>query len=490
VNTEPRRARWAEVRTLARRRPFRRLITAQALSQAADGLYQIALASVLIFSVDAARTPAQVTKILAVTYLPFSLVGPLTGPFIDRFSRRSILVGSKLVMAALTVLMIPARSWPEGLLLALVVANVSINRFFHSTKSAVLPSLVRPDQYLLANSVSTTTGMIFALGGAVIGGPLVDAVSPVVGLAAGAICMIASAVLAATLRLPRGEKRGLSGVVSELRENLRDVAEGLRELQGSAQALYGVVAVWAMRALLGLVLLAALVLLRAEFDIGAAGFSQVFAALAVGGFAGALIVTPVARRLGYRGVAPAALAVGAVAALIGAPVASMGVLLPAMFVEGIAMSTTKIASDTLVQRGIPDHFRGRAFTVYDLGYNGAFVLAALIPTALLPILGDLGTILLTAGLGLLTAALLMMWRRRVAEPVEVRSYAGSRGDEVPREVVMQGDILAVEEIERSWREERDGRRLLCFRLRLRGGRRVQVSLGEIWQLDRELEPTP
>jgi MFS family permease len=486
VSAEPSRARLETVRALARPGPFRRLIAAQALSQLADGLYQIALASLLIFSVEAARTPAQVTKILAVTYLPFSLIGPLTGPFIDRFSRRSILVGSKVLMAAITVVMIPARSWPEGVLLGLVVANVSINRFFHSTKSAVLPSLVEPDRYLVANSVSTTTGMIFALGGAVVGGPLVDAISPVVGLAAGAACMAASAVIVASLRLPRGEKRGLAGIASELRENLRDVAEGLRVLQGSAQALYGVVSIWAMRALLGLVLLAALVLLRARFDIGASGFSQVFAALAVGGFAGALVVTSVARRLGYRGVAPAAMVVGSAAALLGAPIPSMAILLPTIFVQGVAMSATKIASDTLVQRGIPNRFRGRAFTVYDLGYNGAFVLAGLIPTALRPALGDLGIVLLTAGLGLVTALVLAVWRRRVPEPVEVRSYAGSRGDEVPRQVVLRGTAFQVEEVERTWREERNGERLLCFRLRLEGGRRIQVSLGETWRLDRQL----
>ncbi|HKX25053.1 MAG TPA: MFS transporter [Actinomycetota bacterium] len=486
MSTERRHARFQQVRALARPGPFRRLIATQALSQAGDGLYQIALASLLIFSVEAARTPAQVTKVLAVTYLPFSLIGPFTGPFIDRFSRRSILVGSKVLMAAVTLVMIPARSWPEGILLVLVVVNVSINRFFHSTKNAVLPSLVDPERYLVANAVSTTTGMIFALGGAVIGGLLVDAISPVVGLGAGAACMLASALFASTLALPRGEKRGLAGIVSELRDNLRDVREGVKVLRRSAQATYGVVAIWSMRALLGLVLLAALVLLRAEFDIGAAGFSQIFAALAVGGFAGALIVTPAARRLGYRGVAPVAIAVGSVAALIGAPIPSMLALLPAMFVEGVAMSATKIASDTLVQRGIPDRFRGRAFTVYDLGYNGAFVLAGLIPTALRPALGDLGMILLTAALGLLTAGALALWRRRIPEPVEVRSYAGARGDEVPRQVVLGGATLEVDEVERSWQEDRDGEQLRCFRLRLRDGRRIQVSLGETWRLDREL----
>jgi MFS family permease len=368
----------------------------------------------------------------------------------------------------------------------LIVVNVSINRFFHATKNAVLPTLVPSERYLVANAVSTTTGMVFALSGAVIAGPVVDATSRTVGLVAGAACMAVSAVLAATLPLPPGEKRGLAGIASELRENLRDVRDGIRVLRSSAQASYGVISVWAIRALLGFVVLASLVLLRARFDIQASGFSAVWAGLGVGGFTGAVLVHPVARRVGYRGVAPLAMLVAAVAAAVGGPIASLFALLPAVFVGGACMSATKISADTLVQRGVPDGYRGRAFTVYEIGYNGAFVVAGLIPTALRGVLGDLGVILLTAGLAVLTAGALALWRRRVPEPIEVRSYAGSRGDETPREVVLRGTTLAVEQVERAWHEDRDGRRLRCFRLRLVGGRRVQVSLGETWSLDREL----
>lgn len=478
--------RLAELRALARGRPFRRLIETQTLSQFADGLYQIALASVLIFSVETARTPAQVTKILAVTYLPFSLVAPFTGPFIDRFSRRSVLVGSKALMVGLTLLMIPALSWSEGALLALAVANVSVNRFFHAAKNAVLPTLVVPRRYLVANAVSTTSGAVSALLGGIVGGPLADAWSPVTGLVAGASAMALAAALAATLPLARGEKRGLSGILSELGENARDVADGLGVLRRSSQALYGVVAIWSMRALLGFVLLAALVVLRKRFDIAATGFTTVLAALALGSFAGAVLVAPVARRLSHRGVAPAAMAMAAVAALAIGPVASLAVLLGVVFVGGVAMGATKIASDTLVQRGTPDRYRGRAFTVYDLGYNGAFVLAGLIPTALRGPLGDEGVIALTAALALSVAAGLTVWRRRVPEPIEVRSYAGGRSDEIPREVVLHGSPVGVAEVERSWTEDRGGMRLRCFRLRLEDGRRIQVSQGATWRLDREL----
>jgi MFS family permease len=486
VTSDAGSGRLDELRALARRRPFRRLIAAQTLSQFADGLYQIALASVLIFSVEAAQTPAQVTKILAVTYLPFSLVGPFTGPFIDRFSRRSVLVVSKALMVGITLAMIPAFRASELLLLGLAVANVSINRFFHAAKNAVLPTLVEERRYLVANAVSTTTGAILALLGGAVGGRLIEWFAPEVALVAAAVMMTVSSALAASLRLPRGEKRGLAGVVSELRENARDVADGLRVLGRSGQALYGVVSIWAMRALLGFMLLASLVLLRARFDIGAGDFADLLVTVGVGTFIGAVVVTPLAGRLGYRGVAPLAIAAASVAIVLGGTVASYYAVLPTVFVGGVAVGATKIAADTLVQRGIPDRFRGRAFMVYDLGFNGAFVLAGLIPTLLRPVMGDVGVMLLTAALAVAAAGALVAWRRRVPEPIEVRTYAGGRGDEVPREVVLEGTALAVDRVERSWHEDRAGERLRCFRLRLAGGRRIQVSRGDTWRLDREL----
>jgi MFS family permease len=465
-------ARLGEILASSR---FRRLLASQLSLQVSDGLYQIALASVLIFGVEAARTPAQVTKVLAVTFIPFSLVGPFTGPFIDRFSRRSLLVGTAGLRTVLTVLLIPALSWPEGALLALAVANVSVNRFYHSTKSAVLPTTVAPERYLGANAVASTAGMVLALGGAVVGGPLADAFGPEVPIAAAAVCTALSALMASTLRLAPGEKHGLPGILSEIRENLRDVRDGLRVLRRTRVATYGVFSTWTTRGLHGFILLAALVVGRARFDIGAGGFSLVLGLAAVGGFVGALVVPWVAARIGRSSVAPAAFVVAGVATIVGGPAPAWPALLAAVAVAGAAMQATKIASETIIMRAIGDRFRGRAFAVYDLGYNGVFVLAALVATLLRPALGDLGIIFLTAGLYFGGGALLLAWRRRLDHEIEVRAYAGGRADEVPREVVWDGRPYGVADVERSWQEDRDGHRLRCFRLRLADGRRIEVS---------------
>jgi MFS family permease len=475
--------RLQAIRGLFGPRRFGRLVATQALSQTADGLYQIALASVLVFSVSAARTPAQVTKLLAVTLIPFSLVGPFTGPFIDRFSRRSILVGASVARAGLTFLLVPAVGWPEPALLGLVVLTMSINRFFHATRSAVLPALVDRAQYLLANTVSTTTGMVFGLAGAVIGGPLADALSPRVVIGGAAVLMVAAATVAATIPLPQGERRGLAGLAAELRDNLRDVVAGLRTIRRRPSATFAISAIWAIRGMLGFILLASLVLLRARFDIRATGASIIFGSIAVGGFAGAVMVPLLARRVGREGVPAVAFLVTGGAILVVGPVPAWPAIVATVFLGGVSMAVTKIAADTIIQTAIPDAFRGRSFAIYDIGYNGVFVLAALVPTALLPALGDVGVIVLGGVLYLAGGVAFGLWRRRLPAPIEVRCYAGGRGDEVPREVILEGIAHGVADIERSWQEERDGERLRCFRLRLSDGRRVQVSLGEEWRLD-------
>jgi MFS family permease len=480
----------AKLGDLLSARGFRLLLTSQLLNQIADGLYQIALASVLIFGLEAARTPAQVTKVLAVTLVPFSLVGPFTGPFIDRFSRRSILVGTPVVRTGLILALLAGVAWPEPALLALAVATISVNRFYHATKNAVLPTVVRPARYLGANAVSSTAGMVFALAGAVVGGPLTDAFGPRVPIALAAACTVGSALAAARLSLARGERRGLAGIVSELGDNVRDVREGLRVLLSTRGATYAVSSTWAMRALHGFVILAALVVGRARFDIGASGFSVVLGAVGVGGFVGALLVPTAARRVGRSGVAPLAFALAGMATLIGGPAAVWAAILATVGLAGTAMTATKIASDTIIMRSIDDRYRGRAFAVYDIGYNGAFVVAALVATALRPALSDLGIILLAGVLYLVVGGLLFLRRRRLPADLEVRTYAGARADEVPREVVWDGVPVAVAELERSWSERRGAQSLRCFRLRLEDGRRIQVSLGETWRLDRQLAPAP
>ena len=80
--------------------PLRVLVTGQCLSQGADGLAQIAFAHFFLFDVGEGATPGRIATVLAVTLLPFSVVGPFAGVLLDRYDRRRLMIASDLVRAA------------------------------------------------------------------------------------------------------------------------------------------------------------------------------------------------------------------------------------------------------------------------------------------------------------------------------------------------------------------------------------------------------
>jgi hypothetical protein len=142
----------------------------------------------------------------------------------------------------------------------------------------------------------------------------------------------------------------------------------------------------------------------------------------------------------------------------------------------------------MVQTAVGDRYRGRVFAIYDVAQNLARVLAALLAIA---VVSDENSGLLAAVIGLAYVAyapVLPLWLRR-SSSLEVRTYSGGRADEDVRSVVVGGEESTVS-VERSWQEERAGVRLLCFRLRLEDGSRIEISRADepaaAWHLDREL----
>ena len=73
---------------------------------------------------------------------------------------------------------------------------------------------------------------------------------------------------------------------------------------------------------------------------------------------------------------------------------------------GLAAQGAKIAVDTIVQRDTADEFRGRAFALYDVLYNAAFVGAAGLAAAALPDTGYDRRVFAAIALTYATAAVL------------------------------------------------------------------------------------
>jgi Major Facilitator Superfamily len=434
----------AELRRLLSLRDFRRLFAVRLTSQAGDGMFQVGLATLFFFSPESAGTATGVAAAFAVLLLPFTVVGPWAGVLLDRWRRRQVLLVGNLVRVAITLalsgLLLTQGVGPAVYVLALV--NLSINRFLLSALSAGLPRVVDGPLLLTANSLTPTLGA----GAAFVGGALglgLGLVLPA-GRATDATVLLGAALLfAAASALATRMARGLLGPEhpadgAALRRELRDLARGLvdgaRHLvarRTPARAL-GVMAVH--RFLYGVVFIAAILmsrnLLAAPGADGLAVFGTILGVLGVGS-AVAVVLTPVlAPRTGPHLWIVLCLVLAAVAQLVLAVSAALPVVLVVAGLIGLAAQGAKIAVDTIVQRDTDDDYRGRAFALYDVLYNAAFVGAAALAALALPDTGHSPAVF--AGVAAVYLAAAALYRAGSRSADGVRPTTTPSGAPAPR----------------------------------------------------------
>src|SRR5260221_348159 len=122
----------ADLRSVLQERDFRRLFATRLISQTGDGVFTAGLGSYVFFNTATFPDPARGAAAFAVLYLPYSLIGPFAGVFIDRWSRRQILVWSALlrsVFVVLTAAVMAAGNHGPPLYIAVLLV-LGVNRVF------------------------------------------------------------------------------------------------------------------------------------------------------------------------------------------------------------------------------------------------------------------------------------------------------------------------------------------------------------------------
>ncbi len=384
---------------------FRRLTWVRVISQAGDGAFQFGIASAFFFSPQEATTPADIAIGFAVLFAPFTLVGPFVGPFVDRWHRQRIVLVGNMVRLVLvgTIVGAVVVGAPRTSLYALALATLSVNRFLLAALSAGIPQVVDRQDLLTANAILPTLGTIAAALGGTIGG-IVTFVVPgvsedqkallalgVAGLAFGLSSWAATSLSKRSL----GPVRLLATdrVVNEALEVLVELRDGYRHLRHRATPFHALGVMASARLLYGLMFVASILISRqvlgdSSDPAGAIGNFAIVVGFAAVGFGLAAVITPAfAHRVARHDWIVVCLLLGAVGqgllAIAGAPWALLGAAVTVSF----SVQGGKIAVDTIVQRDTDDAYRGRAFVLYDVAYNTAFIAAAAIGALVLPVNG-------------------------------------------------------------------------------------------------------
>ena len=383
---------------------FRRLFAVRVTSQFTDGVFQVALASYVIFSPERQPTSGAIAAALATVLLPFSVLGPFVGVLLDRWSRRQVLALSNFVRVGL--LLVLALGFATDLrgpaLFVLILVCLSVNRFLLAGLSAALPHVVRREDLMMANAITPTGGTLAFIIGLAFGTAArilwdrIDIDGDVGVLVTAAVLYAVAGGVA--LRIPRNLlgpdfDPDRPAVREAARHVVRGMVDGVRHLGQRRPAAYGLGAIGAHRFFYGISTVALILLYRNYFhdstDVDAAFNGLSIAVLVSGlGFLSAAVLTPlVTRRISPRAWILTLLVGAAVTQVFPGALYTVPALLVASYFLGLASQGIKICVDTLVQANVDDAFRGRVFSLYDVIFNVAFVAAAAVAAVLLPASG-------------------------------------------------------------------------------------------------------
>jgi len=413
----------ADLRSVLAERNFRRLFATRLISQAGDGVFTAGLGTYVFFNATRFPDPGAAAVAFAVLYLPYSFIGPFAGVFIDRWSRRQILVYSALLRAGFVVLTaIFVASGALGVpLYAGALLVLGVNRFFLSALSAALPHVVPEDKLVMANSVAPTSGTIVAFVGG-IAGTSVHLVTgggqggSAITLLCGGLCYLIAGLVATRMQRdllgPAGEpgRRTGSGIAADLEAVAAGLIAGARHVARRRKAAAALLATGSHRFLYGILLLMSILLYRNYFfraggESSALSHYTILLVTSAVGYGTAALITPVVTHRMRKAAWVAILLAsgGIVTGLLGA-----GFRQPEFLIVGFALGVVSqgiaICTTTIFQEEVDDGFLGRVFSVNDMVYNTSFVLGAVVSTAFMPDSGRSYPMLLLVAIGYLVAA--------------------------------------------------------------------------------------
>jgi hypothetical protein len=322
-----------------------------------------------------------------------------------------------IAMVAL-LLAVVGDALPDAFLIGTILVTLACTRILLAIKSAGIPGVLQGKDLLQGNGLSQAGGAVFQIFGgglSLIGTTL----APVWAVAAaGAALYVVAAIVARRVDGLEGTKRTAS-FSEEARRVVRDIVAGVREVARRPAAALGISGFQALRMeFFGFVAL--VFALEARFLLTGKDADQTVVAIAGGaGALGAAIGMVLAQKLKDR-VAPVRLLLASMIA-IGIGVLAFGGV-PTMlgfssilFVGGFGFFLGKISADTIVQQAMPDDFRGRAFSLFDIAYN----LGWIVPALILSIVWNEDRVrLILIGSGvvfLVVTALIARWARSISD---------------------------------------------------------------------------
>ena len=365
---------------LLRRNPdYTRLWIAQAISLLGDWFSTIALSTIVVKY--SGGSGIAVSGLLLARFIPPLIVGPFAGVLVDRFNRKWLMIISDILRTVIVLLFLlvndPSHLW---LVYVLTLIQFSLGAMFEPARSAIIPSVVQPDDLVKANLLGSVTWSVMLAAGAAIGGVVSSLFGTPIALMIDAASFAFSAAFVSSIKPkiinPASNHPSHTHMETQLgfRDGLRYIAKRpttaatlLIKLGGSVGTLDTFMVIYATQL----------------FVIGEGGTGSLgvfYATFGLGAILGPILLNrfnngsiKTMRRLVSAAYACIALGWFLFGGAPGLILAAAGILVKAM---GSSIYWTY--SSVILQKTVPDRFLGRLFALDLAGFQLATVISVVI----------------------------------------------------------------------------------------------------------------
>ncbi|MDY6937233.1 MAG: MFS transporter [Cyanobacteriota bacterium] len=362
----------------------------QVFSQLADKIYLVLTIAIVAarFQPAGQSISGWVSAITIAFTIPAVLFGFLAGVFVDRWSKKGVLVITNLLRGGL-VLILPPLLWlcgtrtmyglPVGfvMLLAVTFGVSTLTQFFAPAEQAAIPLIVKRQHLLSANSLYTTTMMAAVIIGFAVGEPLLELADNLFsGWGFGQELVVGgSYVLAGGLLLLIRARETIHPTENAIAQFGGDLKDGLGFLKQQARVRSALIQLTILFCTFAALAVLAVRLAEVIPSLDADQFGFLLSAAGVGMGVGAAGVGYFGDRFTYARLSLVG-STGMAAALVGLSFVTTH-LIPALLLialMGTCAALVGIPMQTIIQAETPEDMRGKVFGLQNNAVNIALSL--------------------------------------------------------------------------------------------------------------------
>jgi MFS family permease len=383
-------------------RGLRALVAATGVSSLGDGAF---VAAAPLAAAAITRDPAAVATVTAAEYLPWLLVAPFAGYYVDRWPRRPTMIISDLLRAAALgglALLIAIDAGSVAVIAACAFLVVAGTVFHSAAAEATIAELAVHDTALL-HTVNGRQQAAYTAGRQLVGPPvgsLLFSVARWLPFGFDALTFVGSALLVSLVPHTTTPRPETTGIWRALRES---TAYLLAHRTLRTLALLTAAGNFSISMVLGVLVLYATD--AHGLNVSDAGYGVLLVAMAVGGIGGGMLAPRVMRRFVGRRAILVGIATQGVAWLLLAATGHAIVAGAALALAFMAVAVVSVVVVTARQQQVPPQLLGRVISAFRIIGNGPAPVGALVGGMLASVAGLRAPIVLAAIIALATVLL-------------------------------------------------------------------------------------